>query len=123
MSSIWNVSWYAISSQNVTSFDYHQGAQTPAERFQGYIFFLNYDKNKYIALPYDPSDSLVFLNADYCKMIMQILGVGARWYTYGPHRPVLIESERGRALIVPVRMTGNGEKEYREYIAAQRVGA
>ena len=79
------------------------------------------DKRKYIVLPCH--DSYVFLNASYCKMIMQIMGDGARWYTYGPHRPVLIESERGRAVIVPIRMTGAGEKEYREYIAAQRVGA
>ena len=79
------------------------------------------DKRKYVALPYH--ESLVFLNAAYCKMIMQIMGDGARWYTYGPHRPVLIESERGRAVIVPIRMTGTGEKEYREYLAAQRVGA
>ena len=81
------------------------------------------DKRKYVVLPYNPTDSLVFLNAAYCKMIMQIMGDGARWYTYGPHRPVLIESERGRAVIVPIRMTGTGEKEYREYLAAQRVGA
>ena len=79
------------------------------------------DKRKYIVLPCH--DSYVFLNASYCKMIMQIMGDGARWYTYGPHRPVLIESDRGRAVIVPIRMTGAGEKEYREYIAAQRVGA
>ena len=82
---------------------------------------LGADKRKYIVLPYH--DSYVFLNASYCKMIMQIMGDGARWYTYGPHRPVLIESDRGRAVIVPIRMTGAGEKEYREYIAAQRVGA
>lgn len=81
------------------------------------------DKHKYIALPYDPSETRVFLNADYCKMIMQIMGDGARWYTYGPHRPVLIESERGRAVIVPVRVPGDVEKEYHEYIAAQRVRA
>ena len=79
------------------------------------------DKRKYVALPYH--ESLVFLNASYCKMIMQIMGDGARWYTYGPYRPVLIESDRGRAVIVPIRMTGAGEKEYREYLAAQRVGA
>ena len=76
---------------------------------------------KFLVLPHH--DSYVFLNASYCKMIMQIMGDGARWYTYGPHRPVLIESERGRAVIVPIRMTGAGEKEYREYLAAQRVGA
>ena len=79
------------------------------------------DKRKYVVLPYH--ESYVFLNANYCKMILQIMGDGARWYTYGPHRPALIESDRGRAVIVPVRMTGAGEKEYREYIAAQRVGA
>ena len=82
---------------------------------------LSDDKRKYVVLPYH--ESLVFLNASYCKMIMQIMGDGARWYTYGPHRPVLIESERGRAVIVPIRMTGAGEKEYREDLAAQRVGA
>ena len=81
------------------------------------------DKRKYVVLQYNPTDSLVFLNAAYCKMIMQIMGDGARWYTYGPYRPVLIESDRGRAVIVPIRMTGNGEMEYREYLAAQRVGA
>ena len=81
------------------------------------------DKRKYVVLPYNPTDSLVFLNAAYCKMIMQIMGDGARWYTFGPYRPALIESERGRAVIVPIRMTGNGEMEYREYLAAQRVGA
>ena len=81
------------------------------------------DKRKYVVLPYNPTDSLVFLNAAYCKMIMQIMGDGARWYTYGPYRPVLIESDRGRAVIVPIRMTGTGEMEYREYLAAQRVGA
>ena len=79
------------------------------------------NNDKYLALPYH--DSLVFLNATYCKMIMQIMGDGARWYTYGPHRPTLIESERGRAVIVPVRLGAQCEKEYREYIAAQRVGA
>lgn len=76
---------------------------------------------KFVVLPYHESN--VFLNASYCKMIMQIMGDGARWYTYGPHRPVLIESERGRAVIVPLRMNGNAEKEYHDYIAAQRVGA
>ena len=76
---------------------------------------------KFLVLPHH--DSYVFMNATYAKMIMQIMGDGARWYTYGPHRPVLIESERGRAVIVPVRMTGNGEKEYREHIQGQRVGA
>lgn len=76
---------------------------------------------KFVVLPYHESN--VFLNASYCKMIMQIIGDGARWYTYGPHRPVLIESERGRAVIVPVRFPGNVEQEYREYIAAQRVRA
>ena len=79
------------------------------------------NNDKYVVLPCH--DSLVFLNAIYCKMILQIMGDGARWYTYGPYRPVLIESERGRAVIVPIRMTGAGEKEYREYIAAQRLGA
>ena len=79
------------------------------------------DKRKYIVLPCH--DSYVFLNASYCKMIMQIMGDGARWYTYGPHRPVLIESERGRAVIVPLRMNGNAEKEYIEHIQGQRVGA
>ena len=81
------------------------------------------DKNKYIALPYDPSESLVFLNADYCKMIMQIMGDGARWYTFGPRRPVLIESERGRAVIVPVRFPGDVEKKYNDHIIAQQAGA
>lgn len=76
---------------------------------------------KFVVLPYHESN--VFLNASYCKMIMQIMGDGARWYTYGPHRPVLIESERGRAVIVPLRMNGNAEKEYHDYIAAQRAGA
>ena len=76
---------------------------------------------KFLVLPHH--DSYVFMNAAYAKMIMQIMGDGARWYTYGPHRPVLIERDRGRAVIVPIRMTGAGEKEYREYIAAQRVGA
>ena len=79
------------------------------------------NNDKYLALPYH--ESLVFLNAAYCKMIMQIMGDGAHWYTYGPLRPVLIESERGRAVIVPVRLGAQCEKEYREYIAAQRVGA
>jgi hypothetical protein len=79
------------------------------------------NNDKYLVLPYH--ENYVFLNASYCKMIMQIMGDGARWYTYGPYRPVLIESERGRAVIVPIRMTGAGEKEYNDYIAAQRVGA
>ena len=79
------------------------------------------NNDKYLALPYH--DSLVFLNATYCKMIFQIMGDDARWYTYGPYRPALIESERGRAVIVPVRLGAQCEKEYREYIAAQRVGA
>ena len=81
----------------------------------------NGDKRKFVVLDYH--ESRVFLNADYCKMIMQIMGDGARWYTYGPHRPVLIESERGRAVIVPVRMPGNVEKEYNDHIKAQRAGA
>ena len=79
------------------------------------------NNDKYLVLPHH--DSLVFLNAAYCKMIMQIMGDGARWYTFGPYRPTLIESERGRAVIVPVRLGAQCEKEYREYIAAQRVGA
>lgn len=79
------------------------------------------DKRKYVVLDYH--ESRVFLNADYCKMMMQIMGDGARWYTYGPHRPVLIESERGRAVIVPLRMPGNVEKEYNDHIKAQRAGA
>ena len=81
----------------------------------------NGDKRKFVVLDYH--ESRVFLNADYCKMMMQIMGDGARWYTYGPHRPVLIESERGRAVIVPIRMTGTGEKEYNDHIKAQRAGA
>ena len=81
----------------------------------------NGDKRKFVVLDYH--ESRVFLNADYCKMIMQIMGDGARWYTYGPHRPVLIESERGRAVIVPVRMPGKVEKEYNDHIKAQRAGA
>lgn len=81
----------------------------------------NGDKRKFVVLDYH--ESRVFLNADYCKMMMQIMGDGARWYTYGPHRPVLIESERGRAVIVPVRMPGNVEKEYNDPIKAQRAGA
>ena len=76
---------------------------------------------KFVVLPYHESN--VFLNASYCKMIMQIMGDGARWYTYGPRRPVLIESERGRAVIVPLRMNGNAEKEYDDHIKAQRAGA
>ena len=76
---------------------------------------------KFVVLPYHESN--VFLNASYCKMIMQIMGDGARWYTYGPHRPVLIESERGRAVIVPLRMNGNAEKEYNDHIKAQHAGA
>ena len=79
------------------------------------------NNDKYVVLPYH--DSLVFLNASYCKMIMQIMGDGARWYTYGPYRPVLIESERGRAVIVPVRLGAQCEKDYHKYTAAQRVGA
>lgn len=81
----------------------------------------NGDKRKFVVLDYH--ESRVFLNADYCKMMMQIMGDGARWYTYGPHRPVLIESERGRAVIVPLRMPGNVEKEYNDHIKAQRAGA
>ena len=81
----------------------------------------NGDKRKFVVLDYH--ESRVFLNADYCKMMMQIMGDGARWYTYGPHRPVLIESERGRAVIVPVRMPGNVEKEYHDHIKAQCTGA
>ena len=76
---------------------------------------------KFVVLPYHESN--VFLNADYCKMIMQIMGDGARWYTYGPHRPVLIESERGRAVIVPVRFPGDVEKKYNDHIKAQHAGA
>lgn len=76
---------------------------------------------KFVVLPYHESN--VFLNASYCKMIMQIMGDGARWYTYGPYRPVLIESERGRAVIVPLRMNGNAEKEYNDHIKAQQAGA
>ena len=79
------------------------------------------NNDKYLALPCH--DSLVFLNATYCKMIFQIMGDDARWYTFGPYRPALIESERGRAVIVPVRLGAQCEKEYREHIAAQRVGA
>ena len=81
----------------------------------------NGDKRKFVVLDYH--ESRVFLNADYCKMMMQIMGDGARWYTFGPHRPVLIESERGRAVIVPIRMTGTGEKEYNDHIKAQHAGA
>ena len=79
------------------------------------------NNDKYVVLPCH--DSLVFLNAIYCKMIFQIMGDDARWYTFGPYRPVLIESERGRAVIVPVRLGAQCEKEYQQYIAAQRVGA
>ena len=73
-----------------------------------------HDKLKYVVLPYEATESLVFLNAAYCKMIMQIIGDNARWYTYGPHRPVLIESERGRAVIVPFRMPDHVLKKYKE---------
>ena len=56
-------------------------------------------------------------------MMMQIMGDGARWYTFGPRRPVLIESERGRAVIVPVRFPGDVEKKYNDHIKAQQAGA
>ena len=76
---------------------------------------------KFLVLPHH--DSFVFMNAAYAKMIFQIMGDNARWYTYGPYRPTLIESERGRAVIVPVGLGAQCEKEYQQYIAAQRVGA
>lgn len=79
------------------------------------------NNDKYVVLPYH--EAYVFLNAKYCKMIMQIMGDNARWYTYGAHRPVLIESERGRAVIVPLRMGGKVEKEYHAYINGIKVGA
>ena len=63
-----------------------------------------YSSDKIIALE-SKENGIVFLNADYVKTMLLIFGNDATFKVYGTQRPVLIESERGRGLIVPIRAT------------------
>lgn len=65
---------------------------------------MNDSSDKIIGIPFKGND-IIFLNADYVKTMLQIFGNDATFKACGTLRPVLIESERGRGLIVPIRPT------------------
>ena len=70
---------------------------------------------KIIALE-SKENGTVFLNADYVKTMLLIFGNDATFKVYGAERPVLIESERGRGLIVPIRPTDTLKTKWNEKI-------
>ena len=70
---------------------------------------------KIIGIPFKGNDT-IFLNADYVKTMLQVFGNDATFKAYGTHRPVLIESERGRGLIVPIRPTDTLKTKWNEKI-------
>ena len=74
-----------------------------------------YSPDKIIALE-SKENGTVFLNADYVKTMLLILGNDATFKVYGTQRPILIESERGRGLIVPIRPTDTLKKEWNKKI-------
>ena len=76
---------------------------------------INDSSDKIIGIPFKGND-IIFLNADYVKTMLQIFGNDATFKACGTLRPVLIESERGRGLIVPIRPTDTLKKEWNEKI-------
>ena len=70
---------------------------------------------KIIGVPFKGNDT-IFLDADYVKTMLLIFGNDATFKACGTLRPVLIESERGRGLIVPIRPTDTLKKEWNEKI-------
>lgn len=74
-----------------------------------------YSSDKFIALE-SKENGTVFLNADYVKTMLLIFGNDATVKVYGAERPVLIESERGRGLIVPIRATDSLKTKWNEKI-------
>ena len=70
---------------------------------------------KIIGIPFKGNDT-IFLNADYVKTMLQVFGDDATFKAYGDLRPVLIESERGRGLIVPIRPTDTLKTKWNEKI-------
>lgn len=70
---------------------------------------------KCIALQFNENE-FIFLNADYVKTMIQIFGDNAIFKVYGAMCPVLIESERGRGLIVPIRPTDTLKTKWNEKI-------
>ena len=70
---------------------------------------------KVIALE-SKENGTVFLNADYVKTMLLIFGNDATFKVYGAERPILIQSERGRGLIVPIRPTDTLKTKWNEKI-------
>ena len=70
---------------------------------------------KIIGIPFKGNDT-IFLDADYVKTMLLIFGNDATFKVYGTQRPVLIESERGRGLIVPIRPTDTLKTKWNEKI-------
>ena len=70
---------------------------------------------KIIGVPFKGNDT-IFLDADYVKTMLLIFGNDATFKVYGTQRPVLIESERGRGLIVPIRPTDALKTKWNEKI-------
>ena len=70
---------------------------------------------KIIGVPFKGNDT-IFLDADYVKTMLLIFGNDATFKVYGTQRPVLIESERGRGLIVPLRPTDALKTKWNEKI-------
>ena len=70
---------------------------------------------KIIGVPFKGNDT-IFLDADYVKTMLLIFGNDATFKACGTLRPVLIESERGRGLIVPIRPTDTLKTKWNEKI-------
>ena len=70
---------------------------------------------KIIGIPFKGKDT-IFLNADYVKTMLQVFGNNATFKACGTQRPVLIESERGRGLIVPIRANDALKTKWNEKI-------
>ena len=70
---------------------------------------------KIIGVPFK-GNGTIFLNADYVKTMLLIFGNDATFKACGDLRPVLIESERGRGLIVPIRPTDTLKTKWNEKI-------
>lgn len=68
---------------------------------------INPDKRKSKNNPYvytlkDSFGYSVTVNNDYLKLVLDILGEDSKCYAIGSTRPVLIESPKGKAIIMPV---------------------
>ena len=74
-----------------------------------------YSSDKIIGIPFKGND-IIFLNADYVKTMLQIFGNDATFKACGTLRPILIESERGRGLIVPIRANDALKTKWNEKI-------